>query len=108
MAIETCTKTAIVGTVSFSALDYILDVGFEATVCQSILASDELDSDECIFDNNIVAGETYIKDITIRNLSAIDLYWRLNALDLLNTAKVNDWLQFVDPSTFCNTLKVFM
>ncbi|KAI8076939.1 hypothetical protein BDF21DRAFT_453118 [Thamnidium elegans] len=109
------------GSVFFTCNDYTLDLDFHATVCQSILASDELDTG-LMFEDSLV-GETYIKDITIFNQSAINLYWRLNTLDLMflknkpnnnnsnnngttsyspnstNTA-IDTWLQFVDASTF--------
>lgn len=118
----------ITGNVFFHSNNYLLDVNFEATVCQSILVADELDTG-LIFEDSLV-GETYIKDITIRNLSAIDLYWKLNTLDLVSIKNnnrpsssssssikssnssngssssmtsptvVDDWLQFVDASTF--------
>ncbi|EPB92695.1 hypothetical protein HMPREF1544_00424 [Mucor circinelloides 1006PhL] len=93
------------GIIRFASLDYTLNVDFYATVCQSVLAADELDTG-LIFEDSIV-GETYIKDITIRNLSAIDLHWRLNTLDLSRQQQQQqygsgdgDWLQFVDACTF--------
>lgn len=117
----------IAGQVFFRTDGYTLDVDFEATVCQSILVADELDTG-LIFEDSLV-GETYIKDITIRNVSAIDLYWKLNTLDLMSiknnshyksnssnssnsssnssvvsssstSNSIDDWLQFVDASTF--------
>lgn len=103
---DTCTFTEITGSVLFTYGSYTLNVDFNATACQSILAADELDTG-LNFEDSLV-GETYIKDITIRNQSAIDLYWRLNTLDLMflksnsssTTSLVDDWLQFVDASTF--------
>lgn len=94
----------ISGIIRFTALDYTLNVDFHATLCQSVLAVDELETG-LIFEDSIV-GETYIKDITIRNLSAIDLHWRLNTLDLNQPQQRhvsipdNECLQFVDASTF--------
>ncbi|GAA5813643.1 hypothetical protein MFLAVUS_007127 [Mucor flavus] len=106
------------GSVFFTCNDYNLDLDFHATVCQSILASDELDTG-LMFEDSLV-GETYMKDITIHNQSDILLYWRLNTLDLMflknnnnsstttasyspnstNSTSIDTWLQFVDPSTF--------
>lgn len=93
----------ISGIIQFTAMDYTLNIDFHATVCQSVLAADELDTG-LIFEDSIV-GETYIKDVTIRNLSAIDLHWRLNTLDLNRQQQQHsngddDWLQFVDACTF--------
>ncbi|KAI8639190.1 hypothetical protein BD408DRAFT_435399 [Parasitella parasitica] len=95
--------TKISGNVQFTAMDYTLDIDFHATVCQSVLVADELDTG-LIFEDSIV-GETYIKDVTIRNRSAIDLHWRLNTLDLNRQQQqygigADDWLQFVDACTF--------
>lgn len=103
---DTCIFTEISGKVLFTFGKYTLNVDFNATACQSILAADELDIG-LIFEDSLV-GETYIKDITIRNQSAIDLYWRLNTLDLMflksnslsTNPAVDDWLQFVDASSF--------
>ncbi|KAK4517193.1 uncharacterized protein ATC70_000525 [Mucor velutinosus] len=90
------------GIIRFASLDYTLNIDFHATVCQSVLAADELDTG-LIFEDSVV-GETYIKDVTIRNLSAIDLHWRLNTLDLNEQQQYgssdDDWLQFVDACTF--------
>ncbi|OAD01211.1 hypothetical protein MUCCIDRAFT_165110 [Mucor lusitanicus CBS 277.49] len=95
--------STVSGRIRFASLDHTLDVDFHATVCQSVLAADELDTG-LIFEDSIV-GETYIKDVTIRNLSAIDLHWRLNTLDLNQQQQQygssdDDWLQFVDACTF--------
>ncbi|KAG2207015.1 hypothetical protein INT47_008484 [Mucor saturninus] len=103
---NTCTFTEITGSVLFTSNTYTLSADFYATACQSILAADELDSG-LIFEDSLV-GESYIKDITIRNQSAIDLHWRLNTLDLMFVKNkslsvsnpVFDWLQFVDASSF--------
>lgn len=93
----------ISGIIQLTAMDYTLNIDFHATVCQSVLAADELDTG-LIFEDCIV-GETYIKHVTIRNLSAIDLYWRLNTLDLNRQRHQHgnsddNWLQFVDACSF--------
>ncbi|GAN10444.1 hypothetical protein MAM1_0355d09985 [Mucor ambiguus] len=97
--------STVSGIIRFASLDHTLNLDFHATVCQSMLAADELDTG-LIFEDSIV-GETYIKDVTIRNLSAIDLHWRLNTLDLNHQQQQqqygisdDDWLQFVDACTF--------
>ncbi|CEP19501.1 hypothetical protein [Parasitella parasitica] len=94
--------TDISGVIRLTAIDYTLSVDFYATVCQSVLVADELDTG-LIFEDSIVE-ETYIRDVTIRNLSAIDLHWRLNTLDLNRQQQHgnsdDDWLQFVDACTF--------
>lgn len=97
----------ITGSVLFTCDDYTLNLNFHATVCQSILAADDLNTG-LMFEDSLV-GETYVKHVTIHNQSAIDLYWRLNTLDLMSlktttsqsiNIPIDDWLQFVDASTF--------
>lgn len=94
----------ITGIISFKSSNYTLDVVLEATVCQSVLVIDEFDQD-LIFDDCIV-GQTYVRVITVRNLSAINLYWKLNTSDLVpsNNAHTDsnnhDWLKFVDHYTW--------
>lgn len=111
--------TLVEAIVFFRSNKFSLSVDFNATVCQSILAADELNTG-LIFEDSLV-GETYMKDVKIRNLSAIDLHWNLNTLDLLllkskptsnsssNSSKstqslrnavTDEWLQFVDASNF--------
>lgn len=109
--------TLVEGIVFFRSKKFNLNVNIRATVCQSILAADELNTG-LIFEDSLV-GETYMKDVKIRNLSAIDLHWKLNTLDLLllkskpsssssssngsqssASAVADEWLQFVDASTF--------
>jgi hypothetical protein len=115
---NTVVFSVIHGIITFQSKNYTLQVNFEANVCKSILAAaDELDTG-LIFEDSLI-GETYIKDVTIRNQSAITLYWKLNTFDLLlltskrtpssssnssvsshNTTVVDEWLQFVDANTF--------
>lgn len=89
--------------IQLSTMDYTLNIDFHATVCRSVLVADELDTG-IVFEDSIV-GKTYIKDVTIRNLSAIDLFCRLNTSDLNRQQPQHgngddDWLQFVDACTF--------
>ncbi|KAI8369188.1 hypothetical protein EDC96DRAFT_479026 [Choanephora cucurbitarum] len=76
-----------------SLADYQVSVKFRASVCQSALWTDAVETglnfEDCVL------GETYYKDFSIQNKSEIDLYWLLNTIDLSKS----DWLQFVDAET---------
>lgn len=92
--------TTVTGIVTFRSDSYTLDMPLEAKTCQSILTIDDFDQD-LIFDDCVV-GNTYMRDITIRNVSAIDLYWKLNTSDISYTDSDNksDCLQFIDIDTY--------
>lgn len=76
-----------------SLADYQVSVKFRASVCQSALWTDVVETglnfDDCVL------GETYVKDFTIQNRSEIELHWLLNTTDIANL----DWLQFMDADT---------
>ncbi|KAI8385669.1 hypothetical protein BD560DRAFT_321778 [Blakeslea trispora] len=76
-----------------SLADYQVSVKFRASVCQSALWTDAVETGLTFED--CVLGETYYKDFSIQNKSEIDLYWILNTVDLSKS----DWLQFIDAET---------
>lgn len=75
---------------------YELSIIFRASVCQSVLWTDVLETglnfDDCML------GETYQKEFNIQNKSDIELHWLLNTIDLSNLNR-EDWLQFTDAET---------
>ncbi|KAI8335710.1 hypothetical protein BC941DRAFT_429143 [Chlamydoabsidia padenii] len=72
--------------------DYQQSIKFRASVCQSTLWTDVTETginfDDCVM------GKTYHRDFTVKNKSDIDLYWKLNTVDMLN-----GWLDFADADT---------
>lgn len=78
--------------ISCNVPDYQLAIKFRANVCQSILWTDVAETginfDDCIM------GETYSQDFILKNKSDIDLYWKLNTVDL-----PEGWLHFMNVDT---------
>jgi hypothetical protein len=70
---------------------------FKADICEPFLTADDVETG-LVFED-VLVGETYMKDIVIRNQSAIELFWKLNVADLSSTDR-GDWLQFIDASNF--------
>ncbi|CAO3600478.1 unnamed protein product [Absidia cylindrospora] len=72
--------------------DYQQFIKFRASVCQSTLWTNVTETG--INFDNCVMGETYSRDFMVKNKSDIDLYWRLNTVDLQQ-----GWLDFTDADT---------